>query len=235
MSDTLEIDYAPISEFRYNQISNYEYQFLLIDKNNKALHTPFECKDYLQDIFYCEYVKKNSNIYGISWKPGMLDIDVEYFRVVLMGGREELEGKIPALQKFINVFDSAQGIPLSKVYPTTNPKNIVVEFHKLWTENGPKLSAYMTLLRLWGAYTEEEDVLEYLKKIIKELRYDKFSGPLFMRKDIYNLSIENRLGRLAALLAGVKVQHNWSDFSSIEEVHDTGLMEYEEFPTVEVS
>jgi hypothetical protein len=152
MTEQIVVDYSPINEFHYCQMPNFEYCFLLIDGKNRALHSPFECKDYLQDMFYCEYTGKSAGIWGIHWKAGMIDMDVEKFRVVLMGGAEILEPKIDHLKKFLNIFDSALGFELSEVYSTNSEKRIVVEFSKKWTQNGPLLSAYMTLLRLYGAY-----------------------------------------------------------------------------------
>jgi hypothetical protein len=232
MSDQIiEVDFTPIYEFHYCQIPNFEYCFLLIDEQNRALHSPFECKDYLQDMFYCEYEKKAAGIWGIHWKPGMINMDVEKFRVVLMGGGEILEPRIAHLKEFLNAFDTALGFELSEVYPTKSSERIVVEFDKRWTQNGPLLSAYMTLLRLYGLY-EGGDVREYLKKL--ELTSTKNASPNFMQKDVSNMIAYHGASRYAALLDGKIPESKWSDFNNMTEVHDTGVFGFKNFPTSEL-
>lgn len=229
----MEIDLTPIRNFRYIQISNHSFQFLLLDENNKALHSPFECKDYLQDIFYCEYTGNSHEIWGLLWKKGMLNTDVETFKMALLGGRETLKGRIPHLKSFLNQLEDAQGIPHTEVYETPNEKHIVVEFSKKWTESGPLLSAYTTAIRLAGTY-EGGDIIEYLQnlwKLFKTGKEDVF--PRYMRVDVERLNLS--IGKLAALLQGKQVECCWEDFTDIEVVHDTGIIGYSDFPMVPVN
>lgn len=233
----LHVDLTPIASFRYSEISNYQFQFLLLGKNNQALHTPVQCKDYFQDIFFTEATGVPADVYGLEWRKGMVDTDVEYFRMALNGGSLELESHIPAFQTFLNAFDSALGFRPSVVLPTDNPKIIVVDFSKEWTTGGPLLSAYTTLIRLAQLYSGE-DVMEYLKKIheYKDINKRPKDFPQYMGKEISRL--DRTITKLAALLQGKKPESVWEDFKNstniVRDVHDLGVVNYPQFPTVSV-
>lgn len=230
----LKIDLAPIKTFRYSQISNHNFNFLLLTDDLKALHTPFQCKDYLQDIFYCEYTGKKAQIYGLEWVPGMVDMSKPFFKLALMGGKENLKDLMPTMQAFLNIFEDAQGIPRCSFEETEDPTTVVVTFSKDWTANGPLLSTFTTLIRLSGGY-KEGDAMDYLKKL-QEVRENYNSGkvtqgfPNFMIKDA--LRIDDFIWKLAAILQGIKVEHSWDAFSNIMYVHNWGLAGYKDYPQV---
>lgn len=230
----IHVDLTPISEFRYCQISNHLFQFLLLDKNNRALHSPFECKDYLQDIFYCEITGKPSKIYGIDWHQGMLDINVETFRLALSGGKVTLDGRVEMLQNFLNLFEIQLGISPSKVSKTDDPKIIVVDFSKEWTSNGPLLSAFTTLIRLSGTY-DGGNPIEYLSSLLQyKVPANRPQGfPDYMLVDIKRL--DNTLPKFAALMEGKRPEHQWTDFKSIMFVHDTGVVGFKNFPVANIT
>lgn len=227
------VDLTPINEFRYIQIPNYDFTFILLDQNLKAVHSAFQCKDYLQDIFYTEYTGKAAEIWGIEWSQGMLEMDVEYFKMALHGGNIPLRSQAKRLQNFLNQFEASLQIPFTKVSPTDNPLIILVEFSKAWTENGPLLSAFTTLIRLGGMYHSGSPV-KYLKKI-HEYKHPNKQPKGFKQYMFVDISrMDNSLPKLAALLQGKKPVHNWSDFRNINWVHDTGIVGFRDFPTVKV-
>lgn len=228
--EKLTVDLTPISTFRYCQVSNHKFNYLLLDKELRALHTPFECKDYLQDMFYSEYTGKSIDIWGISWKQGMIDMSQDFFNLAMMGGDAELESKASSVQKLLNALDKAQGIPLTKVLPTTNPKIVVIRFSKQWTKNGPTLSAFTTLIRLaW--YYQGEDPMEYLEKLSGYVSDAPGDLPVFMMIDMKRLNIT--LPKFKALFEGVTVDYGWENFvgMNVHAVHDTGIVNFKAFPT----
>lgn len=227
----MRINLTPAYEFRYSQITNHNFCFVMLNENNQALHTPFMCKDYFQDMMYAEVTGKSAGIYGITWKQGMWNINVPRFRIALLGGNVELKSAKKDLLTFLNCFESALGFSLSKIYVTPDPKVIVVDFSKEWTANGPLFSAFTTLLRLGGAYKAGEDVLEYLKTLHSK-RENSADYPGYMRIDMLRLDVT--LKRFAALLVGLRPEHKWEDFISIMQVHDTGIAGFKAFPEVEV-
>ncbi len=229
----LKIDLTPIKEFRYCQISNHNFNFLLLNEKNKALHSPFVCKDYIQDIFYTEYTGKSEEIYGIMWQKGMLNTDVSTFKLAILGTTEEMQERAEDLQAFLNLFEVAQNIPPCKIVKTNDSKNIVIEFSKEWTVNGPLLSAFTTLIRLGGVYKKGEDAVKYLKSLLQYAnKMEKVPLPNYMLVDVNRLNM--CIKRLAALLQGKRVEHKWEDFQSINQVHHTGLIGYKNFPEVEI-
>lgn len=228
--EKLTVDLTPISTFRYCQISNHRFNYLLLDNEYRALHTPFECKDYLQDMFYAEYTGKSIDIWGISWKQGMIDMSQDFFNLAMMGGDAELESKVLSVEKLLNALDKAQGIPLTKVVPTTNPKIVVIKFSKEWTKNGPTLSAFTTLIRLAWHYQDEEP-MEYLKRLASYGPDTPDDLPVFMKIDMKRLNVT--IPKFQALFDGVTVDYGWEKFvgMSVHAVHDTGIVNFQAFPT----
>lgn len=222
--NTVTVDLTPLQEFRYCQISNHLFEFMLLTEDYRVVHSPFECKDYLQDIFYCEHNNKKSSIWGLSWKKGMYDVDAKRFNMALSGGSLELKDHAEPLQNFLNAFEDALDIEHTVISLTDNPKIIVLNFSRDWTINGPMLSAYTTLIRIAGAY-KDGDVMQYLLQIRdKDIEY-----PDYVEVEASRMR-SNTLPKLAGLLEGKRPEHQWSDLNSIGESHDTGIMAFDDFP-----
>ena len=223
----LKIDMTPIRSFSYNQISNHYFQFLLLNEKYKAMHTPFQCKDYLQDMFWVEHTGNNQEVYGMEWEQGMLDPSEPFFNLAILGGKFTMKDRIPHLLKFLNTFEDSQGFVRSEIFETEDEHNIVIRFSKEWTQNGPLLSSFTTLIRLSGAYMSE-DVVEYIKKVLE----NKLENPpAYMSPEISRMS--SMYNKLLALLKGYKVNHAWENIESIMMAHHTGIVGFKEFPTAE--
>src|SRR5690349_3535984 len=102
----VEVDLKPVKSFRYSQLNNRGFSFALLNKEGKALHTPFMCKDYLQDIFWSENTGASGGIYGLKWEKGIVDnIKARRFRVAILGGEFKMRHRVPFIKKLINAFD----------------------------------------------------------------------------------------------------------------------------------
>lgn len=224
----MKLDLTPIHHFSYNENFNHRFKLALLTPEGKILHTPAQCKDYFQDIFCSEYTNRDMSIYGIHWKPKMLDISTDYFYMGLFGGDVALKESLPNIVALLNEFEKVLGIEFSEGIETDNPENIVIKFHKGWTENGPIVSSMTTIMRLGAKYTPGEDVIEYLKKLKKK----KISIFSYMRVEVARLEIT--LKRLAALLQGKKPDFPWENVVTVAYAHAYGIMEYPKFPQVEV-
>lgn len=220
----ISVNLNPINEFRYNQIHNHAFQYLLLDKDYSALHSPFECKDYLQDMFYAEYTGKGGEIYGMNWKQGMLDMNVEFFHLAIMWLQHDLKSRVPYIQEFLNHFEDALGISHSTVYETDNDGIIVIDFSKEWTENGPLFSAFTTCIRISGTYMGG-DPIEYLKTL------KAGNSAIYSKVDVGRMNIK----RFNALIHGMRPVYDWNNFKSMMYVHNTGMVEFSDFPELEVS
>jgi hypothetical protein len=215
----------------YNQISNHNFQLCLLTTDNQLLHTVFMCKDYFQDMFWCEHNNVEGEVYGLTWKPGMLDKDAKTFRIALFGGGIELEYKAELIQKFINFFDDAQGFMPTTISLTDNTQVIIVEFDGQWTKSGPLLSSLTTLMRISGAYQGEEPIA-YLKSLLDIVKKGNNVSPLYSNTDAYRLP--TILPKLNALLKGMKVTLPWSAIQSAGYAHGTGIVGWKDYPTVPV-
>lgn len=242
MTEPIEINLDPIWTFRYIQNDNHNFQFLLLGKNNEALHTPFQCKDYLSDIFWAENTGRKIEIYGIEWEKGMLDISTPTIRMALLGGEATLEPHIPNLKSFLNAFEEKLGFSFTEITPSTNPKNIVLDFSQEWAYCGPMISAYTSLIRLSGMYNGEHPI-EYLKKIsaYKDSRAWPKNFTNYSYPDISRL--DNMLPKLAALYAGRKPDFSWIEVTKLMGqmstnsnlfLHDMGICGYNDFPTEKI-
>lgn len=225
----VEIDLTPILEFKYIQISNFSFQYLLLGKGNKALHTPFECKDYLQDIFWSENTGNVSEIWGITWEPGRVNPSLKTYSLAMLGASDhKLHSRIPMMKSLLNQFETALGFRKTRISPSTHPDHIVVKFSGEWTQSPLLLSAFTTLIRISGMY-EGENPVEYLKRL-KSLKSSMQSVTNYMRHDVSR--IESFINKLGALLQGIKPEKTWASLHTVEEAHDTGISACDEFPCV---
>lgn len=228
----MKINEDPVHKFRYSQISNYNFTFAMLD-GDRYLHTPFMCKDYLQDIFWSEAIGRPIAAHGLEWTSGRLPPAEEY-RLALHGGQEDMARKAPFLQEFLNRVEQAQGFPLSKVETTDDPHLIVVTFNKAWTTNGPLVSALTSIIRISGAY-EGGDPIAYLDSVNKELKDPKTGkyvwdpAPKYMQVELMRRSVV--IPRLKGLLAGKPVTLAWKPEDGAYAVHNFGIVGYAEFPT----
>lgn len=218
----LELNEEPVYPLKYNQISNYGFQFVLLDKN-QYLHTPVMCKDYFQDILWSEYLKKNtSNVYGLSWEPGRVDFKRGRLRMAIDGGAVSMAKRVPYLEKFLNAFEDSLGFKRSVVIPTTNTKVLVVDFSKEWTTCGPLISAFTTLIRISGLYTGG-DAFEYLSSPME-------NPPAYMKVEIARL--KSTLPKLKSLLAGNTFNFPWEKLSMAMYAHGMGIMNLTDYVKV---
>lgn len=216
----IEVNTDPVHKFTYNQIFNHDFNFALLTKDNRVLHSPVMCKDYFEDIFYSEYNKKAGKIYGLDWKPGMLDIKPARFKLLISHTNGSLSKRAKLLEEFINQFDKAQKISKTKVFQTTDENSIIIDFSKKWTNSGPLLSVLTTLIRIAGCY-KGGDAAKYLSSKMKNM-------PSYMRVEYDRLT--NTKSKLLHLLDGYKIKFPWNSLSSVGTAHVMGIVMFNDFP-----
>ena len=220
----IPVNLEPVKKFNYNQIPNHEFCLVLLGSKNQALHTPFMCKDYLQDILWSEFTGRDADAYGLTWKKGTVKIQKPRHKIALLGGEVELVDKVQFLEKILNTFEVAQGFKKSRVHPTDNPKIIVVDFSNEWFACGPLISAFTTIIRISGSYLGE-DVVEFLDKLealrSSSMLGNKLPAPEYSHVDIARLP--QTLRKLKALLAGKHVELDWSVSKTPMHAHNNGI------------
>jgi hypothetical protein len=230
-----DIDLIPVLAFQYGQLHNFQFNMSLLNPKFKVLHSHFECKDFLQDMFWAEYNKKSAVIWGLNWKPGTLDINSPKFLIIYHGGPEILENKAENMQKFINILEDILHIPRTVVMKTNDPYYMVAEFDHEWTTLSSFFSAYQTIFRLGGAY-KGEDPFVYLDKAAK---LGGAIEPKFSSKDAANLLSDECEGGKAyykkalALFHGMRPTTKWTDLSNTNLAHHKGIMGDNSFPEFE--
>lgn len=232
----MKIDTSPRYYFAYNQIFNHGFTFALV-QDGRYLHTPFMCKNYLQDIFWTEMTGKPSKIFGLEWTKGMLNLTQDTIDLALHGGRLDLAPHAPHLQHFLRTFETALKIPVCDVLTTEDAKIIVLRFHRAWLTHGPMMSALSTLVRLAGAYQAPEEVSEYLVRQYNDKVMSRSGSilrevsPKYMLVELQRFQFKT-YPRVLALLQGRKCPGTWTDFSDCSSAHNNGIMEFENFPEV---
>jgi len=211
---------TPVYKFSYNQIPNHNFSFALLNNDNVYLHTPFYCKDYIQDIFWSEYTKKEGTQYGLTWKPEMLNIDTDYFSLCIDGGKETMRDRIPFMKELISYFDLAQGFKPTEVMETNNNNRIIVRFSKEWTSSGPLISALTTLIRISGVY-EGGKPDKYLGDLTDKT-IQKF--PSYMNVEVGRLS--STYTKLLYLLGGGRIEYSWDKLSNMGLAHACGIVNW---------
>lgn len=227
----MKINIDPIHPCKYIQNYNHGFNLALLDKDNRVYFSPFQCKDYLQDIFWCHRTGRDAEIYGIVCKKGMIDDSLDTFKLGILGGKFNMRNRIPSLTKFINTFEDAQGFKHTKIDETEEDSNIVINFSREWTENGLLLSTFATAVRLAGAY-EDGDIITYLKKLSDDYKSKKEISPVYVIVDASRLPVT--INKFAAVLKGIKIDYPWDKITSVIYAHNMGIVEYNGFPTVEV-
>ena len=219
----LNVHLSPKNLFIYNQVSNFGFAFAMLDEELQVLHSPFQCKEYFQDIFWSEYTGNPANIYGITWNKGKLNTSRARFNVVIIGGTEfKLSERISSFKHLLNIFEKARKIPLSKVYKTTDENNIVINFSKKWTQKPMTLSCFSNLIRLSAGYNGQ-DIMEFFKllNLCNDNHYSSEKYFLkFGQKDAVRVPVE----RLYAFYVGKDSNIEWEHFSSSLSVHSAGFV-----------
>jgi hypothetical protein len=224
------ISTEPKYPYYYNQISNHNFELALLTQDgSQILHTVVQCKDYFQDMFWCEYNNVEGDVYGLSWKPGMIDTNAEFHEMALFGGSVLMEPHAENLQKLINYFDEAQGFPLTTVTTTDNKKIIIVKFSREWTTAGPLLSALTSIIRISGSYIGQDPIVFFTELLRAKVAGGSLPGPVYSHVDISRLPVI--FSKLMALLHGSKVVLPWSDIKSTGSAHNTGICGWAGFPT----
>lgn len=234
----IKIDESPLKTFAYSQIQNYGFSFVLLNEKFQALHTPFMCKDYLQDMFWAEYTgATEQTVYGLTWGKGSFSVEQDRFPLCVLGGKFKMKERIPYLTELLNRFEAPLGIPLTVIEETQHDHAIVCMMPKAWTTNGPMLSSYTSLIRISGAY-KGGDPIAYLKELNKPVMCPKTykqlwtPDPSYMTPDIGRLS--TTLPRFAALLHGNRPVTEWADTKNMTAAHNLGIMGFTGFPTYTV-
>lgn len=240
----MRVNLTPVHKQGYSQIRNYGFSFgLLLPPNKDAgeparlLTTWFECKDYLQDIFWSENTKQKGSCCGLNWEPGRINPRASRQFLILHSEKEaNLYMRLEALQDFLRPFDKANGWTPTIIHKVENEAGkallnaLVVEADGEWFQSAPLISSLTSLIRLARDFPVNGDVDAYLKKVGN-------GGKAFPSPWPENYS-GKELGRapstvpkLRALLRGQRPIQSWEAIPSMSGAHGRGVLGCTTYPT----
>lgn len=139
----------------------------LLDEGNTRLHTPIQCKDYLQDAFWSETKKKNVEVYGFVWKPGTLPLDQRRYSLeVSAGSKSSLEGLENSLA-LLHEWERRLKFARTLLWTVGNHPGYVFRLSQAWFKQPIRISTVSLMIRVGTKYTEGRDPIEYLSMLEK--------------------------------------------------------------------
>lgn len=210
------------------------FTFTFINEKGKGLHSPAQCKDYFQDLFWSEYNGKPCDVWGFTWKPGMLNKDAKAYQLALQEKGSDMTTMSAQLLDFLAGFEKAQGFEYSVVHTTTQPDTIVLEFDARWTHSAPMISAFTSLVRLGFTYPGG-DIMDYLTTLQAKANPENWrkANSAVHRRCLPDAQRLKVIGpRIKALLAGTFPTLPYTEITTADGAHNTGIVGWGKFPEV---
>lgn len=143
------------------------FTFTMLTDQNVGMHTPFQCKDYFQDMFWVEYNEKAAEVCGFPWVPGGIDKSRKTFTMAL-AYKESLALRRAGLEAFVNHFDDALGFQQTVIEETDHPNILRMVFDGRWTHSAPLVSSFTSIIRLGFTFKDGDDPKEYMENVQKQ-------------------------------------------------------------------
>lgn len=147
----------------------------LTDKGLETVQPISPCKDYLNDVVYCEHMNVQMYAYGLDYKPqAIFKSDKAYLAIAIRnhiyGGSYanmekdivNLSENLGNLQLFMNHFDAAFKLEPTKVYPCSVKDVFIIEFSKEWCKYTYTISLFSLLVRLGQFFKNDKTPMEFL-------------------------------------------------------------------------
>lgn len=204
------------------------FTFTMVDASYTGLHTPFQCKDYFQDMFWVEHNKQAATVCGFPWTPGQIDPAAPFFTMALrypgIGSRRA------AMRTFIRDFDRPLAFTPTALRSTDNPSIVLLTFDGRWTQSAPLFSALTTIIRLAYIYPLSMTLPEFFAAVSQMSEtfretYKWSGGALYSPVATADISrFRETRPRLERLLAGHIPTLSYHDIPSANHAHGTGIM-----------
>lgn len=163
-----------------SEISGNYTQWSFLKQNEdlswQGLHSPFVCKDFMQDMFWAYRTgKKNYSIYGFKFEENLNAIikDSHYFLGIRqqtnsskLGPFHKIDEQEDNLNTFLNFFYQEIFKVREKLRFSSNDEGniIVMKLHRSVFDHPTKISLLTFLVRIGLKYTSDKDPLTYLKE-----------------------------------------------------------------------
>lgn len=156
-----------------------EVQFAFIDDETGKTITPFcMCKDFFNDMFWSNKVKKPITKFGFKWEPNkhkdVLNRDILSLTIRLRDKInyekffEITDKELKGVKSILNKFEKVNKFIKTKVEYSDEKKYLIISFDNKWSDVPYLLSAFLFIIRLGLTYDGKSDIIEYFKVTSKE-------------------------------------------------------------------
>jgi hypothetical protein len=215
-------------KFNYNLVEAYSngLQMVVLDNKGNIRHKPVRCKDYFQDMYWSEKLKKgNVKQYGFEW-DGNNNKPVSKQRYVYLGlisnDSTILIENAYNMLKMLNCVENHLKIPFTTLQRDDNEKkNIILKYSNKWSNKPYLLSLFFLLVRSGFHY---EGVFQ-IDNIYKFLTIDILKKSLSDgdKNSLFQLSKTEGLKEI--LLNKQKVESDWESYNLVYDIHnDSGIV-----------
>lgn len=159
---------------------NYQMGFGFCKRTEDGIETvsPISpCKDYLNDVVYCEHMGVQMTAYGLNYTgqgifkntdKAYLAIQIkEYFHGGPYPNMEKdtknLAENIGNLEKFINFFDDVFGFDRTTIEPCSKEGVFIVTFSQNWCKYTYTISMFSLLLRVGQFFYADKEPMDFLE------------------------------------------------------------------------
>lgn len=215
------LKYEGLAEIRGNKIQ-WSFLTYVSDKSGHkwvGLHSPFVCKDFLQDMFYSEFVtKKPYSIYGFNYKSNITNIlrdKMLHIGIKLQtnsdknGPFEKIEKYEDNLEEFLNRLvnlDVFGKISKFRTSSSDDGLHIIFKVDQKLFQNPVLISLFTFLVRIGFKYESGRDPIEFIEKV------ELVGNDAGYRSSAVKV--------IKHILEGNRFKISYKDFSNIDDVHD---------------
>jgi len=212
------VEFKPYKNLAEIAGSFIQWSFVKQDKEKvwRALHSPFVCKDFIQDMFWAEIMGKTYDLYGFTYRNELQPILKDSFYTVAIkeqssenhsGPFNDLDVKEENLLKFLNGFSILTKLYFKKIQTSVSDdkKTLVIRISKDVFSHPVIISLFTFLVRIGLKYKGSVSPEEFLEK-----------GELFGNDAGYRSAAIFVLKEIKSK----KFISSFKDFSSINKIHN---------------
>jgi len=138
-------------DYHLNEINTGSMLNTVLDDNNNICTKPFQCKDYIQDVYWAEKLKKNIEQYGLKYDGTNLNnvFGKETIKLLITDKSiKDYNNIVDNIIKALNTVETALDIPHTtfKAVVDDEEKNtgdVVLFFNEKWFSKPYMISLFM--------------------------------------------------------------------------------------------
>jgi hypothetical protein len=221
-------------DYGLNEAYSTGLQYAILDNNGDIRHKPIRCKDYIQDVYWSEILKKGAiTQYGFKWdgnNTNPVSKQDKVSVVLISDNGVSLQQYKDNLQNLLNIIENTLDIPNSEVINSSScDKDIIVTYDNKWSEKPYLLSMLYLLMRV-GLYYKRNN-----NDIYEVVDYLTNKNTNLLSNDIQQLLSINKNKKFEELFINNELpKQKWSDYKDTSSIHNnSGIMSFKFKNTVE--